>query len=182
MRFSKKSEYGLRAMIELTQSFGKGLVQRKDLAERQGIPIGFLEMILLQLKNSGLVGSRRGVNGGVFLLKDPNEVTLGQIIRILDGPLAPIGCVSQTAFQKCEDCPYAETDSCPIQGIMLNVRNAISSILDHYTLKDFVKIQSSPIKKTIRKRSRSVKSLPPGKRPNGPRGKAKTGKTPFHRG
>ncbi len=129
-------------MIELTQNFGGGLVQRRDLAEKQGIPLGFLEMILLQLKNSGLIGSRRGVNGGVFLLKTPEEVTLGQIIRILDGPLAPIGCVSQTAYEKCEDCPYAETESCPIQGIMLNVRNAISSVLDHYTLKDFVENQS----------------------------------------
>lgn len=142
MRFSKKSEYGLRAMIELTQSFGQGLVQRQALAERQSIPLGFLEMILLQLKNSGLVGSRRGVNGGVFLLKAPEEVTLGQIIRILDGPLAPIGCVSQTAFEKCEDCPYATTEYCPIQGVMLNVRNAISSVLDHYTLKDFVEANS----------------------------------------
>ncbi len=139
-------------MIELTQNFGKGVVQRRELAERQGIPLGFLEMILLQLKNSGLVGSRRGIHGGVFLIKDPQKVTLGQIIRILDGPLAPIGCVSQTAFQKCEDCPYAETDYCPIQGIMLNVRNAISSILDHYTLKDFVHFRSSTRKRAFKRR------------------------------
>ena len=86
MRFSKKSEYGLRAMIELTQEYGRGLVQRKVLADRQKIPLGFLEMILLSLKNAGLIGSRRGMNGGVFLIKAPKEVTLGQIIRILDGP------------------------------------------------------------------------------------------------
>lgn len=137
MRFSKKSEYGLRAMIELTQEYGRGLVQRKVLAERQHIPLGFLETILLSLKNAGLIGSRRGMNGGVFLIKPPQEVTLGQIIRILDGPLAPIACVSQTAYQKCEDCPHAETATCPIQGIMLEVRNAITSVLDHYSLKDF---------------------------------------------
>ena len=138
MRFSKKSEYGLRAMIELTQEYGRGLVQRKVLAERQHIPLGFLETILLSLKNAGLIGSRRGMNGGVFLIKPPQEVTLGQIIRILDGPLAPIACVSQTAYQKCEDCPHAETATCPIQGIMLDVRNAIASVLDHYSLEDFV--------------------------------------------
>jgi len=136
-RFSKKSEYGLRAMIELTQEYGRGLVQRKVLAERQHIPLGFLETILLSLKNAGLIGSRRGMNGGVFLIKPPQEVTLGQIIRILDGPLAPIACVSQTAYQKCEDCPHAETATCPIQRIMLDVRNAITSVLDHYSLKDF---------------------------------------------
>jgi Rrf2 family protein len=138
MRFSKKSEYALRAMIELTQEFGHGLVQRKSLADRQNIPLGFLEMILLSLKNAGLIGSRRGAHGGVYLIKSPREVTLGQIIRLLDGPLAPIACVSQTAYQKCQDCPYATTTTCPIQRIMQDVRNAISSVLDHYSLKDFV--------------------------------------------
>ncbi len=138
MRLSKKSEYGLRAMIELTQEYGRGLVQRKVLADRQNIPLGFLEMILLSLKNAGLIGSRRGMNGGVFLIKPPREVTLGQIIRILDGPLAPIACVSQTAYQKCEDCPHAGTATCPIQRIMLDVRNAIASVLDYYSLEDFV--------------------------------------------
>ena len=138
MRFSKKSEYALRAMMELTHEFGHGLVQRKALAERQNIPLGFLEMILLSLKNAGLIGSRRGAHGGVFLIKSPREVTLGQIIRLLDGPLAPISCVSQTAYQKCRDCPHAATTACPIQRIMLDVRNAIASVLDHYTLEDFV--------------------------------------------
>ena len=138
MRFSKKSEYGLRAMIELTQEYGQGMVQRKMLAERQNIPLGFLEMILLSLKNAGLIGSRRGMNGGIFLIKAPKEITLGQIIRILDGPLAPIACVSQTAYQKCMDCPHADSAICPIQGVMLNVRNAIASVLDHYSLEDFV--------------------------------------------
>ena len=141
MRFSKKSEYGLRAMIELTQEYGQGMVQRKMLAERQNIPLGFLEMILLSLKNAGLIGSRRGMNGGIFLIKAPKEITLGQIIRILDGPLAPIACVSQTAYQKCMDCPHADSAICPIQGVMLDVRNAIASVLDHYSLKDFVYAQ-----------------------------------------
>jgi Rrf2 family protein len=141
MRFSKKSEYGLRAMIELTQEYGHGLVQRKILADRQNIPLGFLEMILISLKNAGLIGSRRGMNGGVYLIKEPKEITLGQIIRILDGPLAPIACVSQTAYQKCEDCPHAETTTCPIQRIMLEVRNAIASVLDHYSLENFVHAQ-----------------------------------------
>lgn len=138
MRFSKKSEYALRAMIELTQEFGQGVVQRKLLADRQKIPLGFLELILLSLKNAGLIGSRRGSQGGVFLIKSPREVTLGQIIRLLDGPLAPIACVSQTAYQKCQDCPYAMTTTCPIQRIMLDVRNAIAAVLDHYSLEDFV--------------------------------------------
>ena len=97
----------------------------------------FLEQILLSLKRAGLIASSRGVKGGYTLIKSPNEITLGQVIRILDGPLAPIGCVSKTAYQKCGDCPYAEHAQCPVQHVMGSVRDAIAGILDHYTLDDF---------------------------------------------
>lgn len=137
MKFSKKSEYALRALLELTANYGERLVQRHDMAHRQNIPIEFLEQILLALKNAGLLASRRGVSGGYTLIKAPDEITIGQVIRILDGPLAPIGCVSKTAYQKCGDCPYAHKPACPIQTVMLEVRNAIAGILDHYSLKDF---------------------------------------------
>src|SRR5918997_30802 len=142
MNFSKKSQYGLRALIELTRRYGQSLLQRQEISQRQHIPIEFLEQILLSLKNAGLLASRRGVTGGYSLIKPPQEITLGQVIRILDGPLAPIACVSKSAYQKCSDCPYAEDTghaACPIQGVMLNVRNAISDILDNYTLSDFAK-------------------------------------------
>src|SRR6058998_2454711 len=142
MKFSKKSEYALRALIELTAQYGQPHLQRHEIAKRQQIPIEFLEQILLTLKNAGLLGSRRGVTGGYSLIKPPQDITLGQVIRILDGPLAPIACVSKSAYQKCSDCPYAEDTghaACPIQGVMLNVRNAISDILDNYTLSDFAK-------------------------------------------
>lgn len=144
MKFSKKSEYGLRALIELTAQHKRGLIQRHEIADRQNIPIEFLEQILLTLKNAGLLASKRGVNGGYSLIKSPDEITLGQVIRLLDGPLAPIGCVSKTAYRKCHDCPYAEKPSCPIQSVMLGVRNVISDILDHYTLRDFVKGAHEP--------------------------------------
>lgn len=112
-------------------------VQRHDIAARQNIPIEFLEQILLALKKAGLLSSRRGMTGGYRLIKDPNAISLGQVIRILDGPLAPIGCVSKTAYQKCNDCPYAERPSCPVQQAMGAVRDAIAGILDHYSLADF---------------------------------------------
>jgi Rrf2 family protein len=137
MKFSKKSEYGLRALIELTSAYGKARLQRHHIAQRQRIPVEFLEQILLALRNAGLLASRRGVDGGYSLIKPPGEVSLGQIIRILDGPLAPIPCVSKTAYQKCRDCPYADSGDCPLQGVMGHVRQAIADILDHYTLKDF---------------------------------------------
>lgn len=137
MRFSKKSEYALRALIELTGQYNRKLLQRHEIGKRQHIPVEFLEQILLTLKNAGLLTSRRGVGGGYSLLKSPDTITLGQVIRILDGPLAPIGCVSKTAYQKCKECPYADTKNCPIQHAMLGVRNAIAEILDNYTLSDF---------------------------------------------
>lgn len=138
MRFSKKSEYGLRALIELTKSYGGDPLPRHQIARSQHIPLVFLEQILLTLKHAGLLASSRGVQGGYALIKPPAQVTLGQVIRILDGPLAPIGCVSKTAYQKCQDCPYAKKAYCPLQDVMGEVRNAIADILDNYSLKDFI--------------------------------------------
>ncbi|MBH0203257.1 MAG: Rrf2 family transcriptional regulator [Nitrospira sp.] len=137
MKLSKKSEYGLRALLELTLAYGTTTLQRHDIAARQHIPIEFLEQILLMLKRAGLISSRRGIKGGYTLIKQPSDITLGQIIRTLDGPLAPIGCVSKTAYQKCRDCPYANKARCPVQEVMGTVRDAIAGILDHYTLADF---------------------------------------------
>ena len=138
MKFSKKSEYGLRALIELTAAYGKDPLRRHQIAERQKIPIVFLEQILLALKHAGLLASTRGASGGYALIKPPSKVTLGQVIRILDGPLAPIGCVSKTAYRKCDDCPYAKKAYCPLQDVMGGVRNAIADILDNYSLEDFI--------------------------------------------
>lgn len=137
MKLSKKSEYGLRALLELTMAHGQSTLQRHEIAARQHIPVEFLEQILLALKRAGLLASRRGINGGYTLIKPPDAITLGQVIRILDGPLAPIGCVSKTAYQKCRDCPYADEPHCPVQQVMGTVRDAIAGILDHYTLADF---------------------------------------------
>ena len=137
MKLWKKSEYGLRALLELTLAHGVATLQRQEIAHRQHIPIEFLEQILLALKRAGILSSRRGVKGGYTLIKDPDDITLGQIIRILDGPLAPIGCVSKTAYQKCSECPYADKAQCPVQQVMGTVRDAIADVLDHYTLADF---------------------------------------------
>ncbi len=137
MKFSKKSEYALRALIELTSHYGQDLLQRQEIAERQHIPLEYLEQILLNLKHAGLVTSKRGVSGGYTLIKAPEEITIGQVIRLLDGPLAPISCVSKTAYQKCSDCPYATKNSCPLQNVMGEVRNAIAGILDNYTISNF---------------------------------------------
>lgn len=150
MKFSKKSEYGLRALIELTAAYGKDPLRRHQIAERQHIPIVFLEQILLALKHAGLLASTRGASGGYVLIKPPSKVTLGQVIRILDGPLAPIGCVSQTAYAPC-NCP--DEAHCGLRMLMLDVRNAIAGILDRYTLADVVGV-------TLRKLRRDGLPLP----------------------
>ncbi len=137
MRLSKRGEYGLRAMIDLaTWEPTTPLVQIKDIAEREKIPAKFLEQILVTLKNAGLLNSRMGVGGGYHLARPAHEITLGHIVRVLDGPLAPIRCVSQMAYEPC-GCPDEET--CGLRMAMLDVRNAISGVLDQTTLADVIK-------------------------------------------
>jgi Rrf2 family protein len=136
MRLSKRGEYGLRAMVDLAtceSKDGNGVVQIKEIAERQKIPAKFLEQILLTLKNNGLLHSKMGVSGGYYLAKAPGDITLGHIIRLLDGPIAPIRCVSQMAYEPC-GCPDEET--CGVRLVMQDVRNAMTAILDHTSLAD----------------------------------------------
>ena len=133
MKLSKRGEYGIRALITLASQDGDGVVQIKEIAAREKIPVKFLEQILLALKNAGLVNSRMGSSGGYHLSRPPEQINLGQVVRILDGPLAPIRCVSQTAYEKCA-CP--DEESCGLRMVMLDVRNAISSILDGTSLAD----------------------------------------------
>jgi Rrf2 family protein len=136
MRLSKRGEYGLRAAIHLAnaQKYSPDLlVQIKDISVQEQIPIKYLEQILLALKNAGLLHSKMGVGGGYYLAKAPEHISLGQIIRVLDGPLAPIRCVSQMAYEPC-GCPDEET--CGLRMVMGDVRDAIANILDETSLAD----------------------------------------------
>jgi Rrf2 family protein len=136
MRLSKRGEYGLRAMINLAnaqkQSPG-AMVQIKDISAREEIPTKYLEQILLALKNAGLLNSKMGIGGGYYLARQPGDVNLGQIIRVLDGPLAPIRCVSHMAYEPC-GCPDEQT--CGLRMIMGDVRDAIANILENTSLAD----------------------------------------------
>jgi Rrf2 family protein len=136
MRLSKRGEYGLRAMIILATPKVDGhppIVPIKEIAQREQIPAKFLEQILLALKNAGLLHSRMGVGGGYHLARPAKEISLGQIVRVLDGPLAPVKCVSQMAYEPC-GCPDEET--CGLRLVMGDVRNAISKLLDGTSLED----------------------------------------------
>ena len=120
------------------------VLQIREISQHEQIPGKFLEQILLSLKNAGLLHSKMGVGGGYHLAKPPNEISLGQIVRILDGPLAPVKCVSQMAYEPC-GCPDEET--CGLRMVMGDVRNAIADILDNTSLADVTKRQSSVRKK-----------------------------------
>jgi Rrf2 family protein len=130
---TRKGKYGLKAMIALAKEHGGGPVLIGDLAEQEAIPKKFLENILLALKHRGLVHSRKGPGGGYQLGRAPNEISVGDIVRALDGPLALVSCVSQTAYAPCEEC-VTEKD-CAVRRIFQQVRDQTARILDGTTLK-----------------------------------------------
>lgn len=136
MRLSKRGEYGLRAMIMLATPDTDGharTVQIREISQHEQIPAKFLEQILLALKNAGLLHSKMGVGGGYRLAKPAADISLAAIIRVLDGPLAPVKCVSQMAYEPC-GCPDEET--CGLRLVMGDVRNAIVKLLDGTSLAD----------------------------------------------
>ena len=130
---TRKGKYGLKAMIALAKEHGGGPVLIGDLAEQEAIPKKFLESILLALKHRGLVHSRKGPGGGYQLGRAPDAISVGDIIRALDGPLALVSCVSQTAYAPCEEC-VTEKD-CAVRRIFQQVRDQTARILDGTTLK-----------------------------------------------
>lgn len=134
---SHKSKYALKAALVLAKEYGQGPVLISDIAQREGIPRKFLELILLELRNRGVLQSKKGKGGGYFLGRPPNKLTLGEILRDTEGPLAPIGCVSQFAYIRCQDCRDEKT--CGIRMVMKDVRDATAKILDATTLADVLK-------------------------------------------
>ena len=131
---SKKTKYGLQALLALSRRFGEGPVLIATLASEEEIPLKFLELILLDLKNGGIVESRKGRGGGYNLARPPAEITVGSVIRIMDGPLAPLPCASESAYRPCAECK--DVEDCGTRIIMREVRDAIADILDHTTLQD----------------------------------------------
>lgn len=131
MKFSTKGEYGLRAMLDLAQHYGKGPISLRSVAERQGISEHYLEQLIASLRKAGLVKSVRGAQGGYMLARSPGDITAGDIIRVLEGPIAPKDCVSE------EDsgvCVRAET--CAARIIWEKVRDSIAEVLDSISLQD----------------------------------------------
>lgn len=133
---SQKAKYGLQALLFLAKRGEGKPVLIREIAENERLPKKFLEAILLELKSAGILHARPGKGGGYMLNRAPRTVTLGRVIRLIDGPLAPIPCVSQTAYAPCRDCLDEQT--CGIRAVMKRVRDATARILDETTLADLV--------------------------------------------
>ncbi|MBF6560008.1 MAG: Rrf2 family transcriptional regulator [Candidatus Binataceae bacterium] len=131
-----KSKYALKALIVLAREFGHGPVLISNIAEREGIPRKFLELILLELKNHGILLSKKGKGGGYALGRAPAAIHVSDVLRVLDGPLAPTPCVSRTAYMRCAECLDERT--CGVRLVMKQVRDATAAILDATSLADIV--------------------------------------------
>lgn len=148
---SNKAKYAFKAMFALARLGPGELLQAKDIAERDNISKKFLDLILLELRGHGLIRAFRGKRGGYCLARPSDEITLGQIVRIIDGPLAPIACASVTAYRRCTDCK-SEAD-CLVRQSMKRVRDAASDILDHTTLRSALAMEKSRKSRTSRSKA-----------------------------
>jgi Rrf2 family protein len=134
---SKKTRYALMALTKLSREYGKGAILISDIATAEKIPQRFLENILLELKNLGLLGSKLGKNGGYFLLKNPEDISLADVIRYFEGTIALVYCVSEKAYQPCEFCK--NEDSCKLKTVFKTIRDNTFNILQETSIADISK-------------------------------------------
>lgn len=146
MKLSTRGEYASRAILELSLHYPEKTLHIRDIAFSQGIPERFLEQILLQLKRAGYLRSKKGPDGGYYLAKDPSEISVAEVIRVMDGPLAPIDCVSVTAH---EACP--REDFCGLKWLWKEVRDSIAQILENTTFGDLAE-RTKSAKKEVNKK------------------------------
>jgi Rrf2 family protein len=133
---SKKTKYGLKALTFLASQNGKKPVQIAEIAKKENISQKFLESILLSLRKTGFLGSKKGKGGGYYLIKDPKEVLMTDVMRVLEGPIAMVPCVSLNFYEKCDDCP--DEKSCSVNKLMLKVRDANLAVYRNSTLADLI--------------------------------------------
>jgi Rrf2 family protein len=130
---TKKGKYGLKALVALSQRPAAEFAFVNDIAVANNIPKKFLDAILGELRNAGFVQSKKGKEGGYRLARPAEQIMIGHVVRVLDGPLAPIPCASHTRYEPCDDC---DIQTCSVRLMMLEVRNAIAAVLDNRTLAD----------------------------------------------
>lgn len=134
---SKKTQYAFKALIYLAENSENGPVLIADISKKKTIPLKFLENILLELKNAGILGSKKGKGGGYFFNMEPNKVPLSKIMRLIDGPIALLPCVSLNFYEKCKNC---QEKVCGINRVMTEVRDASLAILDNTTVADIANL------------------------------------------
>jgi len=134
MRVSKKTDYALRTLFTLVDHFGSGPIPIRELARRNDIPKKFLEQIMLALKERGWVQSVPGLRGGYHLARNPEKITMGEVVRHFDGLLAPIECVSVGGYKRCSQEPV-----CRFRRVFLDARNYVTNLMDHATLAEVAK-------------------------------------------
>lgn len=134
MKISYKGDYALKTLLELALNYNKGVVSINELARRGDIPDKFLEQVLLTLKKGGFVDSKRGINGGYFLAKSPEAITVGEAIRFIEGPVEPVTCVGRKNYENCKDF-----SSCVFRDLWNQVHQATSLVIDTVTFAELVR-------------------------------------------
>ena len=141
MRFSRKTEYALRALFAIARASqkdgGGGACRIEQISREENIPIKFLEQILLSLRHAGLLASKRGVGGGYRLARLPKEISIGEVVRTLDGPLAPMPCTSPE--QRRERCTCPDERICPVRVLMMDIQKQLEGLFDDRTLEDVLR-------------------------------------------
>lgn len=131
-----RSKYALKALSYMASTSDKDSFTIADIAQAEGIPKKFLEAILLTIKNSGILSSRKGPGGGYSLARNPNQITIGAVIRAFEGDLIPLQCLSESAYASCPEC--SDEDTCGIKLVMTDVEKVLSSVLDSTTIADMI--------------------------------------------
>lgn len=160
MKLTKRGEYALRTLIQLglAEKLGRDVLSVSELAESENLPYKFIENILQELRRHGYVESKRGKDGGCRLARPMEQITMGEVVRLIDGRLAPIGCASETDYERCT-CP--DEQHCGLRMLMIDVRNAIARILDRYTLEDVVSVTLRKMKSSGVSPQFDVERIPP---------------------
>ena len=132
---SKKSQYAFKALAYLTEKFNQGPVLISEISTKKKVPLKFLENILLELKKAGILESKKGKGGGYYLKKDPAQIKVATIVRLVNGPIAMLPCVSLYFYKRCDNC---DEGSCGLHDIMIQVRDASLGVLENKTLADLL--------------------------------------------
>lgn len=155
---SSKTKYALRAVLRLAESAPEGIwLQTNDVAEREQVPRKFLEAIFVQLRDHGIIESRRGAQGGHRMLRDPASVSVADVIRVLDGPLALTPCASRTRFRQCADC--VDISECRLQPLMQQARDAVAGVLENCSLAELASTPGSSTSRPPAGKGTSARSV-----------------------